>query len=73
MKHPINFDKRIQFNCKECNGVKMVSIFPTDITLDDNDDMRTYCEFLNDGYIPQVVSNDNPIKWCLCKKENQNK
>jgi len=70
MKHPIEFKERIEFNCKECNQVKMVSVFPTQIDLDDNESMQGFCEFLNDGYIPQVVSNDEPIKWCSCKKEN---
>lgn len=73
MKHPIEFNQRIEFNCKECNNVTMVSVFPTHIDLDDNENMRDYCEFLNDGYIPNIVSNDEPIKWCLCKKENQTK
>ena len=68
MKHPIEFNQRIEFNCKECNKVTFVSIFPTDIDLFDKEDMITFCEFLNEGYIPQVVSNDEPIKWCLCKK-----
>lgn len=66
MKHPIEFNKRIEFNCKKCSGVILVSVFPTLIDLDDNENMREYCEFLNDGYIPQVISNDDPIKWCNC-------
>ena len=73
MKHPIEFNQRIEFNCKECNQVTMVSVFPTLIDLEDNENMRQYCEFLNEGYIPQIVPNDNPIKWCKCKKDNQNK
>jgi hypothetical protein len=71
MKHLIEFNQRIEFNCKECNGVKMVSVFPTHIDLDDIENMQDFCEFLNEGYIPHVVSNDDPIKWCLCKKDNQ--
>lgn len=70
MKHPIEINQRIEFNCKECNQITFVSIFPTDIDLFDNADMITFCEFLNEGYIPKVVSNDEPIKWCLCKKDN---
>ena len=50
-----------------------MSWYPCSIDLDDNENMRDYCEFLNDGYIPNIVSNDEPIKWCLCKKENQTK
>ncbi len=73
MKHPIEFNQRIEFNCKECNQVTMVSVFPTLIDLEDNENMSGFCELLNEGYIPKVVSNDEPIKWCLCKKENQNK
>lgn len=73
MKHPIEFNQRIEFNCKECNQVKMVSVFPTLIDLDDSDDMRSYCEFLNEGYIPEIVPNGDPIKWCRCEKDNQNK
>jgi hypothetical protein len=64
MKHPIDFNQRIEFYCKKCNKAIMVSIFPTAIDLDDSEDMRSYCEFLNDGYIPHVVSSEKPIEWC---------
>ena len=64
-------DQRIEFNCKKCNKAIMVSVFPTLIDLESNESMNEFCEFLNDGYIPQVVSNDGPTKWCLCEKDNQ--
>lgn len=68
MEKGIELNKRIQFNCKNCNKAIMASIFPTDINLNDVDDMKSFCEFLNEGYIPIVQSVENPLQWCKCIK-----